>query len=251
MAPRTSDTTVADAPTSALAAPSTSAADARAAATAVALEELPVPPQVDVLVTHDRSAEAAATGGFVNLQRVDIVARFPGGETSHPFPYDAATRTGMDAVVILAWHRVGQPPSRRVYLRTAVRVPLALREGMTTADYNMWEVPAGIVDAGETPRDAAVRELGEELGFDVDPSRLQELGGFTWPSPGLIAERHYYFMIDLTGERRGVPTEDGSPLERAASIVDLPVEELLVRCRRGELHDAKTELAIRRFAELP
>jgi ADP-ribose pyrophosphatase len=185
----------------------------------------------------------------VNLQRVDIVARFPGGETSAPFAYDAATRTGIDAVVIVAWHRVGR--SRRVYLRTAVRVPLALREGMTTSDANMWEVPAGIIDAGETPRDAAVRELGEELGFDVDPSRLRELGGFTWPSPGLIAERHYYFMIDLTGERQGVPTEDGSPLERAACIVDLPVEELLARCRRGELHDAKTELAIRRFAELP
>jgi ADP-ribose pyrophosphatase len=202
-----------------------------------------------VSVTRDRSAGAGATGGFVNLQRVDIVASFPDGEISAPFPYDAATREGIDAVVILAWHRVGS--ERRVFLRSAVRVPLALREGMTAQDYNMWEVPAGIIDAGETPTEAAVRELGEELGFQVEPSRLEALGDWTWPCPGLIAERHYYFMIDLTGEPQGLPTEDGSPLERAASIVDLSIDELLVRCRRGELHDAKTELAIRRFAELP
>ena len=30
-----------------------------------------------------------------------------------------------------------------------------------------WEVPGGGVDQGETPQQAAVREAGEETGFDV------------------------------------------------------------------------------------
>ena len=35
-----------------------------------------------------------------------------------------------------------------------------------------WEVPGGAVDADESPYDAAVRELKEELGLSVSPGRL-------------------------------------------------------------------------------
>lgn len=35
-----------------------------------------------------------------------------------------------------------------------------------------WELPGGAVDADESPYDAAVRELKEELGLSVTPGRL-------------------------------------------------------------------------------
>lgn len=35
-----------------------------------------------------------------------------------------------------------------------------------------WEIPGGAVEADESPRDAAVRELKEELGLAVAPGRL-------------------------------------------------------------------------------
>lgn len=35
------------------------------------------------------------------------------------------------------------------------------------ADYPVWEFAGGKVDAGETPREAAVREIKEELGLDI------------------------------------------------------------------------------------
>ncbi len=246
MAPRSPDR-----PEAALAAPRAAPGPASGGGSGAhdSLEPLPPPPTVELEVVRDRSAESAATGGFVDLRRVDMVARYDGGLVSDPFAYDAAVRAGMDAIVVLAWRRVDA--ERRVYLRSAVRAPIALRAGMAPVDFNLWEVPAGIVDPGETPREAAARELAEELGFDVDAARLVELGRYTWPAPGLIAERHHYFTIDVTLDVRGIPGEDGSPLERAARIIDLPVDELLARCRRGELPDAKSELAIRRFAELP
>src|SRR4051794_41083324 len=48
------------------------------------------------------------------------------------------------------------------------------------ADKDSWpsswdDACAGHVGLGETPRAAAVRELAEELGLDVDPVELEEL----------------------------------------------------------------------------
>lgn len=39
-----------------------------------------------------------------------------------------------------------------------------------------WDIPKGLGDAGETPRETAMRELLEETGLRVDPDRLQDLG---------------------------------------------------------------------------
>lgn len=40
------------------------------------------------------------------------------------------------------------------------------------ADQPRWSIPGGTVGRGETPRDAAARLLGEQLGLDLTPGRL-------------------------------------------------------------------------------
>ena len=35
-----------------------------------------------------------------------------------------------------------------------------------------WTIPGGVVDANESPRQAAIREVKEELGLDIDPLKL-------------------------------------------------------------------------------
>ena len=35
-----------------------------------------------------------------------------------------------------------------------------------------WEIPGGVVDHGESPRETCVREIGEELSLERDPGRL-------------------------------------------------------------------------------
>ena len=38
-----------------------------------------------------------------------------------------------------------------------------------------WGLPAGKIEVGEDPRQAAVRELKEEVGIQLDPEKLQEV----------------------------------------------------------------------------
>lgn len=199
-------------------------------------------------MARDRTAESRASGGFLDVRRLDLVATFPDGTESAPFAYDVGERAALDAIVIAAHFTVAGV--RHVFLRSAVRPPCALRTIEPLHDGSLWELPAGLIEPGETPADCAVRELGEELGFDADLGDMRPLGEWTFPSPGVIGERHVFFAVEVDASARTTPTEDGSALERAAAIVSLPVTDAIAHCRRGDIRDAKTELGLRRLAEM-
>jgi ADP-ribose pyrophosphatase len=208
---------------------------------------LPAPPDIRLIVARDRTPRASATGGFLNLRRVDLVARYPDGSESAPFSYDLAIRDALDAVVIAAYFSEAGVP--HVYLRSAVRPPCALRPVAPAHDGLLWELPAGLVEPGEDPAATAARELGEELGFRADAADMRQLGPWTFPAPGMIAEHHLFYAIEVDPRARAAPTEDGSPLERSAAIVAIPLSEAIDHCRTGEIRDGKSELTLRRLME--
>lgn len=43
-------------------------------------------------------------------------------------------------------------------------------------DRGCWSMPGGYMEIGESPRDGAARELGEETGIEVDPADLRFVG---------------------------------------------------------------------------
>jgi ADP-ribose pyrophosphatase len=208
---------------------------------------LPPLPRISLRVARDRTSESAATGGFLNLRRVDLVATAPDGHDSPPFRYDVATRASLDAVVMAA-HYVDRGV-HKVFLRSAVRPALAVRDIPPPHDGALWELPAGLIDGDESPADAAARELAEELGFELAPTSLVPLGHPVFPAPGFIAEMHYFFHVQVDPSRRLAPSEDGSALEKNASIISVPLDEALEHCRSGAITDAKTELLLRRLVE--
>jgi ADP-ribose pyrophosphatase len=206
---------------------------------------IPPPPEIDLSIVHDAGDGARATGGFLDLRRLRLTA----GDSA-AFPYDLVTRKSLDAVVIAAHYRDASG-QRWVYFRSCVRPPLAFRGAAPHMPHVMWELPAGLVDAGETERECAVRELEEELGFRVELSRMLELGAWMVPVPAMIAERHVFFHVEVDPSTRGVPTEDGHALEKDGHVIAVPLGEALDACRSGVLRDEKSELALRRLAELP
>jgi ADP-ribose pyrophosphatase len=210
---------------------------------------LPALPVIRLVVATDRSAEAPALGGFLDVRRLELRATYPDGTESRPFPYDVAARAALDAVIIAACYV--ERGVRHVYLRSAVRPPCALRPIPPAHDGALWELPAGLVEPGEEPAATAARELAEEVGFEASAADMRPLGPWTFPAPGMIGERHLFYVVDVDPATRTQPTEDGSALERAAAIVALPVTDALDYCRRGDIRDAKTELALRRLAEMP
>jgi ADP-ribose pyrophosphatase len=198
-----------------------------------------------------------AAPGFMSLHRRRLRARYPDGSQSPPFVYDSVSRRLLDAVVIAAFYERGG--ATRVFLRSAVRPPVGYRDPARSAvpergTASLWELPAGLVELDEETSLAGVarsaqRELMEELGFDVELDRLQPLGPSTFPAPGFIAERHFFYAVRVDPALRGEPSLDGSPLERGGIVIDIPLEEALAMCRRGEIEDEKTELGLRRLEE--
>ena len=98
------------------------------------------------------------------------------------------------------------------------------------------EVPAGVVEEGEKPEDALVRELNEEVGAEVDYfEKLFE--GFT--SPGYSTEylTIYYANVKKLSEPRPEPHEVINRL-----IIDL--SDAVNMVLSGNIRDMKSALAI-------
>ncbi len=83
---------------------------------------------------------------------------------------------------------------------------LLVRQYRLPARANLWELPAGKLDAGESALRAAKRELIEETGYRA--RRWKKLISF-YPSPGYISEKMTIFLAsDLTaGEAQPMDDE--------------------------------------------
>ncbi|MGC9181404.1 NUDIX hydrolase [Thermogladius sp.] len=98
------------------------------------------------------------------------------------------------------------------------------------------EVPAGVLDKGESPEEAARRELVEETGFY--PRKLTRLAT-VYPVPGYSTEVMHVFEAEEL-EFKGAKPEPHELIE----VVRVPFREVLVRVLRGEIRDAKTVIGV-------
>ncbi|MGN1334580.1 MAG: NUDIX hydrolase [Anaerovoracaceae bacterium] len=98
------------------------------------------------------------------------------------------------------------------------------------------EVPAGKIDPGEKPLDAAIRELKEETGYTA--TKVELLTEF-YPSVGYSEEKLYLYLC--TGLTPGETCFDEN---EAIDIEEIRLDKLFKMAMSGEIDDAKTLIAI-------
>ena len=113
---------------------------------------------------------------------------------------------------------------------------LLVRQYRLPAAQTLLEVPAGGVDEGEEPKEAAQRELGEECGQRA--GRLERLGSF-YVSPGFCSEFIHVFLATQLRPVRARPEPD-----EEIAVVRLPLAEALRLVHRGEIRDGKSIIGL-------
>jgi ADP-ribose pyrophosphatase len=107
-------------------------------------------------------------------------------------------------------------------------------------DRELWEFPAGSLDAGESPDDAARRECEEEIGRV--PDRIERLGAW-FPTPGYCDEEMIFYRV--SGLRLPPPDSPHRPDEdEDITAAPFSVAEARAMSRRGEIVDLKTAFAL-------
>ena len=109
---------------------------------------------------------------------------------------------------------------------------LLIQQYRHAARQYLWELVAGRMDPGETPKVAAARELIEETGYRAKRFRVF-LDVF--PTPGFLEERMFILLAEGLTAGEAEPEED----EKIISLVynRKQLEEMI---RSGKLRDAKS-----------
>ena len=140
--------------------------------------------------------------------------RFPDGSDSE---FDIVRHPGAAAVVPFLNDPEGEEPQ-----------VLLLRQFRYAADGYIYEIPAGRLDAGESPAECAARELKEETGCTAE--RVEPLFSM-FTTPGFTDETIHVFMA--TGLTHG----------KSAREPDEFAEVVIMRLA-GAIPDGKTALAL-------
>ncbi len=115
-----------------------------------------------------------------------------------------------------------------------------IRQYRAAVDRELWEFPAGRVDEGEAPDEAARRECEEEIGRV--PARVERLGAF-YPTPGYCDELLIFFRVDdLRPPPPHSPHHPDEDEDIAATSVTIADARAMLA--RGEIVDLKTAYAL-------
>jgi ADP-ribose pyrophosphatase len=131
------------------------------------------------------------------------------------------------------------------HAKSVVLIPLPapgevilIRQFRYPVNTSLWELPAGSVDKGETPEQAAARECHEEIG--KVPQTVVRLGAL-YPTPGYCDEEMIFYRLSNLEEPASAAALDEDE-EIESRVFEL--REVREMVRRGEIVDMKTVVGL-------
>ena len=161
-----------------------------------------------------------------------------------------SSRQVFDGVVVKLFVDEVELPNGKKSVREVVRHPgavcvvpvtdrgevIMVRQFRYAFGQSLLEIPAGKLEIGENPLDAAIRELEEETGTVAN---CVEHIGELYTTVAIIDEKiHMYLATGLT--YKNAHPDDGEFLE----VEKIPLTTLVDMVMRGEIKDSKTQIAL-------
>jgi len=109
---------------------------------------------------------------------------------------------------------------------------LLVRQYRKAVESDLLEVPAGGIEENETPEEAVLRELQEEVGYTAGD--VQALAGF-WVSPGWCTEYMYSYLATALS-----PAKLDADFDENITVVRAPLDSIMGLIAEGKLQDAKS-----------
>ena len=106
----------------------------------------------------------------------------------------------------------------------------------------LWEIPAGKIERGESPKECAIRELKEETGYSAESMKL--IHKF-YTSAGFSNQKIYIFLAEnLT------PGERDFDEDEFLEVHEIDKDEVYNMIEKNEIEDAKTSIGMLLIKEL-
>ena len=106
---------------------------------------------------------------------------------------------------------------------------------------DIYEIPAGKLEAGEEPSVGAARECEEETGYSAEVEKLLEI----YPSPGYTDEVIHIYLAK-NARFVGQHADEGEFL----TCEFVPLEKVVEMMESGEICDAKTVAAVYKYLSI-
>ena len=119
---------------------------------------------------------------------------------------------------------------------------IMVRQFRVPTGKDLLEIPAGVMEDGESADECVRRELQEEIGYL--PQNISRLGGF-YSAPGYCTEYINLFLATGLKESRMV-AEDTDEIE----VVRVPVAKIAGMIDSGEICDAKSVAGLLKYLSM-
>ena len=219
---------------------------------------------VDLEIVDDRTSTTRSDEGFLRVRRLVLRNVRRDGSRSATYPCDIVSRTRTDAVAIVLYERArgrerpargprgaeGRRSARPIFLRRH----LALTQPDVAAYDAVAEIVAGMLEPEDAGPDGIARRAATRLprrpGSTLSPRDVAAARRRVVPEPrDHRREGPLPRGPSRRSTRRARPEGDGSVMEEGTRVVVLPLRDAIVACRRGDIPDMKTEIALLRLCD--